>query len=355
MEQCGTINYFLLFNFFTMKKLVFMALAVTLFFSGCVEDESINCYSGLLLHYRYELNPQNENRFGSDVDALTILAFDENGLFHEAFVVDDPAQLGENNLIHLPLPDGTWDILTWGGDMDTFEIGDMIRGPENTSRDVPLQKGVSNISNARLWISNHTEMEDGGKLVTEHLSRLYHGSLEGVKTLTGTNQIVKEEVSMMQNTNTLKVVLNGLPSSGSARADGDDPYQITVTADMTNERCRADNGICDQVRSTKHTQTRAFTNTQGQMEIDLTVMRLFTDDVSSTLTVSSPLLDEYGYENGQIVIPIVPTVLENPAYNTQTDLDRENVYEFVIDFDVDMNFTLTINRWKIIHVTPGMW
>ncbi len=321
--------------------LLFGALAV-----ACVAQQPEVCYSGLALHYRYELNPTRANLFGAEVSALTILAFDERGLFHEAFEVTDPAQLGDDNLIHLPLPDGRWDILTWGGDMASFGIGGMVRDSGNTSHDVPLEKGVTSIDNARLWIENHTPLDDGGKLVTDHLSNLYYGLAEGLVSRNALTPPVTRTVEMMRNTNTLRVVVRGLPPGSVTRADGEG--QIVATADMTNERCRADNGICDQVRATRHVRTGTPVAGLDSLAIDLTVMRLLADDATSRLTLSGELLASLGIAAERLSIPIVPTILSSDAYDTQEHLDRENLYVFEFVLDGTGGIELYINKWRVV-------
>lgn len=317
--------------------------------AGCVAEKPEVCYSGLALHYHYELNPEWTNLFGAEVDALNILAFDDSGLFHESFEVTDPAQLGDDNLIRLPLPDGRWDILTWGGDMASFGIGGMVRDQGDTSHDVPLEKGVTRIDDARLWIDSHTPMENGGKLVTDHLSDLYYGMVERVEATTATTPPVTRQVDLMRNTNTLRVVLHGLPTRSATRsATRADDAPVTATADMTNERCRADNGICDQVRATRHVRTGTPAAGLDSLAIDLTVMRLFTDDATSRLTLSGGILDDLGIAADRLSIPIVPTILASDKYNDQTDLDRENLYVFEFFLNGTGGFDLYINSWQVI-------
>ncbi len=326
-----------------------LALLFGVVAAGCVAEKPEVCYSGLSLHYRYDLNPTRANLFGAEVSALNILAFDEHGLFHEAFEVTDPALLGNNNLIHLPLPDGQWNILTWGGDMASFGIGGMVRNLDDTraSYDEPLEKGVTNIENVRLWIDNHTPLEDGDKLVTDRLSDLYHGLIEGAVARTDVAPPAPHTVNMTRNTNTLRVILRGLPPASTTRADGDH-VEITATADMHNERCRHDNEICDQVRTSHHMQTGAQVAGADSVAIDITVMRLFTDDADSRLTLSGEILSELGIAAEKLSIPVVPTILKSEKYNEQADLDRENLYVFEFRLDGTGRIDLYINNWKVI-------
>ena len=327
------------------KKIHSLLLPLVLLFTGCIKESMEGCYSGLQLHYGYTLNPHYEDRFHSDVNKLTILVFDGNDNFYESFVVDDPEMLGSDNSIYLPLPEGTWNIVTWGGDMTSYSMGLIDRYGEVRSYDYENGKGVTSLSEHRLWISSYEMMADGSKLVTEELSKLYYGNISNVKTVMGSTTY--GEVSMMQNTNTLRVILKGLPSS-ALKADPDQSF--TVAADMVNERCRSDNQICEDARNVKYVRSEGMMADENEMQFDLTVMRLFTHDDTSAITVSSPVLEEWGYPGGSLTIPIVPTVMENEKYSVQSDLDRENIFTFEIKFDAEMNFTLTVNGWKVINV-----
>jgi hypothetical protein len=328
-----------------------IALTAMLLFSACVKEKTEICYSGLLMHYHYDLNPDRTNRFGSDVDKLTILAFDENDLFYQAFEVAHPDQLTDDNLIWLDLPDGKWTIVSWGGDMNTYDMGIL-----NEQRDVSVvdyfngTRGSVTLADHRVWLNNFVWIDSTNKLVTDDISHLFYGQVTATAT-TSTRQVPHTEVQMMRNTNTLSIQIEGLPADtepGRTRAHQDN---ITVTADMVNGRCRADNEICLDALNIRYAQTHAISSTETTLDTDLKVMRIFVDDDDSVITLSGTFLEHHGYPDGRIDIPLVDTILESPEYNTQEDLDRENHYEFLLSFDSDMGLTITVNGWKVKEVT----
>jgi hypothetical protein len=337
-----------------LDRLFAAAVTVALLLSACVREKGEYCHSGLLLHYHYDLNPSRENRFEDEVHKLTILAFDENGRFYEAFDVSDSEALVEENLISLPLPDGNWTVVTWGGDMDTYNLGKL-----NAQRDVDVvdyhngSRGAVTLDEHRVWVSKFTYMDNGSKLVTDDLSPLFYGQVTA-RAVTGTTPTPHTEVNLMRNTNTLGIRLDGLPADatpGRTRAHEDN---VTVHAEMVNGRCRADNEICLDALNVHYEQTHAISSTETSLDVDLTVMRLFLGDDVSAITISGTFLEHHGYPEGKITIPIVPAIIETLEFTTQEELDRENYYEFALDFDNGLAITINNRPWRVIDVTPGI-
>ena len=326
--------------------------SATALFIGCVKGTVDVCYSGLALRYHYTLNPQDANVFGTDVNELAIHVFDDRGLFYEEFVFDEPNELNEDHLIHLPLPDGKWDIITWASEdrgalSRSYAMGTVNILPDRHFFNHQIIKGVTTIEEARLWMKNQFEGEDGRQHVTDKLGRLYYASLYNIETTTSTNTLDIVDVPMMQNTNTLRVIITGLPQVTTRAAE----ESFTVSADMVNGRYCHDNSICENARPVKYRNGTWEEGEEG-LQHDLTILRPFVDDTTSELKLAIPELEQYGYPNGEIALPIIPTMLEHPEYWTQTDLDRANLFIFEFDFDAEMNFTVTVNGWKVIHVIP---
>jgi hypothetical protein len=323
--------------------------------SGCVKEKLEECFSGLALRYHYALNPSDTNAFGSDINELVIHAFDSRGIFYEEFVFDDPADLTENHIIRLPLPDGKWSIVTWGSESGgavsrSYDMGTLVNDERGPSYSQGIEKGVTNLEEARLWIKNHTEAEDGRRHVADKLSRLYHASIYDVEATTSIHPVDVIDVPMMQNTNTLRVVVKGLPQP-LTRAASDD---FTVTADMVNGHYRHNNLLCSDGLPLKY-QNGEWEETGQELQHDLTVLRPFVDDTVSELKLSIPMLEEYGYPDGEIAVPIVPTIMQSPDYNEQRDLDRANLYIFEFEFEIgddENTIGLKINGkpWKVVDV-----
>ncbi len=190
------------------RKIFNLLLPLLVLCAGCTKENMDDCDSGLQLHFSHSLNPYNEDRFHSDVNKLSIFVFDSNDVFYDLFVIDDPAMLGHDNSINLPLPEGTWDIVTWGGDMITYGYGTVTVTDAGHTYNHDLVKGETSLEDFRLWINNFTDREDGGILLTEDLSRLYYGRLSGVEIVQGSTTY--GEVAMVLNTNTLRINIKGL-------------------------------------------------------------------------------------------------------------------------------------------------
>ncbi|MDR2912821.1 MAG: FimB/Mfa2 family fimbrial subunit [Alistipes sp.] len=335
-----------------MKKKIFCLLsALALLLSGCVKEHLPVCYSGLYLRYNYTLNPLDENVFGPDINELTVHVFDSRGVFFEEYVFDTP---GENSLVYLPLPDGEWSIVTWGSEEKSalsrsYDMGTVATASGRPVYNSGITRGGTNLEEARLWIKNIGGAEsDGRSLVSDRMSRLYHASLYDIVTVTSTSEVEVIDVPMMQNTNTLRIVVNGLaPSATRATID-----QYDVAADMANGHYRHDNRLCDEALQLRY-QNGGWENGAEGLQYDLTVLRPFIDDDDSELTLTIPGLSSFGYESDRISIPIIESILDSPGYNTQRDLDRANLYIFEFVFDTtDVSLNIFINGWEVVYVDP---
>lgn len=328
--------------------------------ASCVSEDESMCRAGVYLHFSYTLNRHNADLFGDEVNELVILVFDDRGLLHDYYLVDQPERLGDDNSIYLPLPRGEWDVIAWGSEQKGFGwkyygMGTVNPENEESPYNYGIEKGKTHIDEVRLWIKNHTDGGNGHRLVSEGLSKLYFGRLEKLKVRAVEGDFPTQEVSMIEDTNTLRVVLKGAPFTMPSRA----PIEsFNVTADMRNGRYTLENLVG------QYAMPVLYRNGQWQdhgisAQYDMTVLRQFIDDRSSELIISGPYFRQIGFKGGELRIPIVPTILENPNYRSQQDLDREDLYVFTITFyPVDgsgrVEVSVNINGWNIVTVNPGI-
>ena len=124
-----------------------------------------------------------------------------------------------------------------------------------------------------------------------------------------------------------------------------DDFEIYAT--MSNGRYANDNAIAAGARTVKYSQPMQIKD--GVLTTTLSVLRLMQSSTTEFLTIKSNYIPNANHE---FTVPIVPTILKNPAYNTQTDLDREDTYEFIFSIGVDASVTVTINGWEIVQIKP---
>ncbi len=274
-----------------MKKVHSLLLPLLALTAGCIKEDPQACYSGLDLRFHYTLNPLDENMFGPEINELDIHVFDSEGVFYEEFIFDDPAHLVNEHPIHLPLPDGRWNIVAWGstekGSLESsYGMGTVDIAPSKYTYHYGIVKGETSLEESRLWVKNHEEGENGRRVVSDDLSRLYHASIYDIETVTSAKPATVVDVPMMQNTNTLRVIINGLPPLDTRAAND----ELAVSADMVNGRYRHNNLICQDALPLKYRNGNWEANDTG-VQYDLTVLRPFVDDDDSELILSGPIFE----------------------------------------------------------------
>ncbi|MGL5703780.1 MAG: FimB/Mfa2 family fimbrial subunit [Tannerellaceae bacterium] len=327
---------------------LFMLVIVSAsYMTSCTKENLKYCEPGVELTYFYELNKYYTNRFEKEVHKLSIYVFDRDQLFYQAFVVDNPAELGNDNVIHLPLPAGDWHLVSWGGMQNTYTIGyldPLSTGIPNFSPG--LIPGVTTLEAFRLVVDYDRELPTNPDEVgvTFDVDDLYYGANKKITTFT--DKVVKETIPMMKNTQEIYLKMDvsfiRVNKQISRPAEGFDVY-----ATVRNGRYTFENQIGEYARDLRYMQKAGI---QGDTLIaSLTVLRLMEEDEDGFLRIESSYLPDR-----KIEIPIVESILKHPEYNTQEDLDREDMYEFKIGFTADLDVVVNINGWEFIPVDPEL-
>lgn len=327
---------------------LFMLVIVSAsYMTSCTKESLKYCEPGVELTYFYELNKYYTNRFGEEVDKLSIYVFDRDQLFYQVFVVDNPAELGNDNVIHLPLPAGDWYLVSWGGMLSTYTTGYLDR----LSTEIPnfspgLIPGGTTLEAFRLVVDYDREFPTNPDEVgvTFDVDDLYYGANRKITTFA--DKVVKETIPMMKNTQKihLKMDLSFMPATKQITRQTEG---FNVYATVRNGRYTFDNKIGEYARDLRYMQNAKI---QGDTLIaSFTVLRLMEEDEDGILRVESSYLPE-----GKIEIPIVESILKHPEYSTQEDLDREDTYEFKVGFTADLDVVVNINGWEFISVDPEL-
>lgn len=319
-------------------KLSILILSLFSLITSCTEENLDKCIPGVTVNYYYTYNKQDKNLFGKEVHELSILAFDENEKFRHIFHITDSASLHNNNSIYLPLPAGKWAILTWGGNMDHYLFGEVSSKNNNELSD--LIAGETKLSDFILAL--HTSPSDSKADIENQsfISNLYYGNTTRVTTYT--NRLASASIPMMKNTNDINICIKGIHSIETLNPDEFKSY-----IRMSNHRYDSENK--NQSGDKKLMYLRNCLIENNTVTSRLRVLRLEADDTHSYLCIESKHLP-----NGGIKIPLIKTILENPQYNSQSDLDKEDEYVFEFLVNYDLSIDITINDWIIKDVIPEM-
>ena len=319
-------------------KLSILILSLVCLITSCTEENLDKCIPGVTVNYYYTYNKQDKNLFGKEVHELSILAFDENEKFRYIFHITDSASLHNNNSIYLPLPAGNWTILTWGGYMDHYLFGEVSSKNNNELSDLIARE--TKLSDFRLALHTSPSDSEADIETQSFISNLYYGNATRVTTYT--NRLTSASIPMIKNTNDINIRIKGIHGIETL---GPDEFKSYIK--MSNHRYDSENE--NQSGDKKLMYLRNCLIENNTVTSRLRVLRLEANDTHSYLCIESKHLP-----NGGIKIPLIKTILENPQYNSQSDLDKEDEYVFEFLVNYDLSIDITINDWIIKDVIPEM-
>lgn len=297
--------------------------------ASCTKEDLSACNPELQLKFSYLLNGQGVNLFGDQVDQITVFAFDAQGHYYATFS-DGGNHLTNDYVMTLPLPEGKYTILAWGGDMKHYNA--VSTKGDNTEQ--ALTKGQTTLEQFRLMLKQQENKEALG---------LYYGNVQDAESKTTAQQTYP--IELIKNSNTIRVNITGIEKTAPTRADQTPQYDVVVTA--ANGTYNYDNTI---PTATKTAQYRPHTTTETATELtyDSNTLRL--------MIGQSPMLRVVNNQTGDEVcnFNIVEAIMRDPKFKTQKDIDREDLFQFDFRINNDLSITITINGWSIIDVIPEL-
>ena len=104
------------------KNYILLFLLFAILLPSCLKEKLSDCEPGVYITYYYEHNKLYKNTFENEVDRLEVYVYDNNNNFYKKFIFTDTKKLTNDHQINLPLPQGIWEIRTWGGYMNDYNI-----------------------------------------------------------------------------------------------------------------------------------------------------------------------------------------------------------------------------------------
>lgn len=178
-----------------------------------IYDDLDPCPQGVRLRFVYTYNMEFANAFPSQVDCLTLLVYDDNGVFVDSFTETSGVLADENWRMTIDLAPGKYRLQAWGGLADSNASFHFSSEPNST----PMQ-------NLQVAMDADCMTSPSGT----QLHPLFYGSL-AVEIPTESTDYTEATVEMMKDTNNIRILLQNL--SGEP-ADGDD-FVFTITDDNT--------------------------------------------------------------------------------------------------------------------------
>lgn len=303
-----------------------------LLLQSCIKEDMSICNSELLLRFRYTLNKQHANLFDSDIHHVTVYLFDSNGKYVDNFS-EQGDKLTNDYIMHIPLPEGKYSVVAYGGDFTTYSVGE-LNGSGNTLNQA-LRKGITDIEDFRMELKNMTGAE----------SYLYPAStpddLYAGLTINAVSAPINKnvtDVELIKDTKKIKVKITGADAF-------DAPFDVHITA--LNGRYKSDNNLDIHHGTFKYTPINTLSQPQ-YIETDLKIMRLVLGQ-SSMLVIKDSVTQKILYNEDMI-----EHILSTHQYVSQEDFDREDEFIFEISVVNNSVVSVSINGWIITSVNPDM-
>lgn len=311
--------------------LMLMVVASTLL-SGCTKEDLSMCSPGLQLKFSYLHNKQGVNLFGAEVNQITVFVFDETGHYYGTFS-DGGNHLTNDYTMTLPLPVGKYTLISWGGEMASYNTIAMTDESAGVSK--ALTPGETTLEQFRLLVKQQENKEALG---------LYYGNAFGVESRTA--QQNRYTIDLIKNSNTIRVHITGLENlSQKAQSRVDQTPQFDVTIAAKNGRYNHENSIPSYAKEVQY-KPHTTTENSNDLTYDSNVLRL--------MIGREPMLRVVNNHTGAEVcnFNLVEAIMRDPEFMTQIDIDREDLFVFEFRINTDLSVTITINGWSIVDVFP---
>lgn len=300
-----------------------------LLLQGCIKEELSNCKSELLLSFRYTLNNQYVNLFGLSMSKVTVYLFDSHGKYVDRFS-EQGNKLTNEYVMHIPLPEGTYSVVAYGGEFGTYSVGEL---DQLHALNATLRKGVTDINDFRAEL-NYVKGNESYLYPVGTPDDLYAGLT--TQAISSINNKTITPVELIKDTKKIKVKIVGTNYLSG-------PLEVYITA--LNGRYLFDNSIDGNHGTFKYTPISSDQQ-PNRLETNLKMMRLVLGQ-TPTLVIKNSTTSEVIYNENMI-----DQILLTQKYISQEDLDREDEFVFEIVIDKNMEISVSINGWKINHITP---
>ena len=186
-------------------------LCLALGLSSCdsIYDDDPNCLHGIALRFVYDYHMEpGANAFAANVDCINVFVFDDNGNYVTQFKETSDALLSENYRMEIPLDNGKYTIIAYGGmacEHANFTLTPDWKSPEfqNVNKNdliVTLPRDERGVSDKQL---HDIDKRTGGLFFAQ--------PLEVELTDDDYNTAYREEtVYMMNDVNDIKIILQEL-------------------------------------------------------------------------------------------------------------------------------------------------
>lgn len=300
------------------QSIIAICLAASMvLLSSCIGEDS-DCAPvtrEVTMLLRCDINTTGADVFTTVVEYVDLYVYDDAGVLRQKTERLTKEQLSATNYIHkMTLDEGNYTLVAWMNASDEFEVSE-----------------IEELSTARLKL---IPCEEGG-VVKANTQPIYHGS----RVLTVNPETGIVVINMMKNTNYVNVTTNfnrTLPQSVNLQA-----YITGTNGHYTFENnCPGGSPV--------YTYMPQPAKARAAYPFAFTTQRLMVDDDLRLVIIKQ----EAGKDDEQLAdIALTPTIMRNPLYNEQQDLDKHDTYqlEFTLEHNGDED------TWAVVGIRVDDW
>jgi hypothetical protein len=242
--------------------------------------------------------------------------------------------------MNLPLAPGTYSFVVWGG----ITGDDYSLNCGNGDSDTRLVAGVSHIDDVRVRLAgNHSRERTTAppdKFHGEALDREITGDTQNVVT-----------VNLTKNTNEIRLTILGLPTPPAEETTRANPYpQINLWMTAANAGYDFHNTLdCSSPPITYHA-LNTDGDPAGTMTASLHTLRLqLKDPAGNNISYRYTLWNSETattFHSADLLHDII-TKTTGGHYNTQAEIDAEDLFRITIDLAAHAGVSVTVNDYKV--------
>lgn len=285
------------------KTILYLLFIVPFVLSGCMGEGDLNCDElgdEVTIRFMHDVNPSGIDLLPEYVDAIDLYVFSGDNTLQSVHHLGKE-ELAENNYTYtLKLPTDLYTFVAWMNVCDDYKMS-----------------GSENFATGTLALLGNENNE-----ISSKTPDLFYGR-DKIQT---TWHPVQSTINMVNNTNQVKVEAafdRRLPTG--AEIKGTITGRNTV-CNFTN-RCPVEDTELHTYLPHSNEITRAVLDSRTSY---YTVQRLWTeDDLELTVFLSTP-----GETDTPIaVLPLTKTLMQNPAFANDANLEKFNDYHIYIQFE----------------------
>ena len=281
--------------------------------TSCIWDNNSECRRDITFVFRYDYNMQYTDRFREQINMVQLYIYDE----HELLAKHDeiPASnLIDGQKVSLELSPGKYTAIAWGYNHE--------------------ENFISYDTDTMTHMKTEYKAVEDGTTRTALPGFMFHGRVSF--EVNDKNQT--EIMSMIKNTNNIKVIIRGLNKENGTK--------VEIEAD--NASYQFDNSLTANETIRYEPLTTVISDS---IQATFQILRLVPNDMNVILHVDKT--DNSNKTIQPIIqMPIIPLLLRNISMNPDEYLDRQDSYTIRITIQTDGN--IITESWDEIHTNETL-